>query len=109
MSRSQIFPDSVCLGRFFAPALFLLLLSFAGQAAAQQAGTTLQTWTASGPDGGDARALTAVPGDPSHLYLGTTNSWLYESTDSAATWHRLAKMPGSNSLVLDHLLVDPSN
>ena len=29
--------------------------------------------------------------EPSHLYLGTTNSWLYESMDEGATWHRLAK------------------
>jgi len=66
-----------------------------------------ESWSSVGPDGGDARAFAAVPGDPSHLYLGTTNSWLYESMDAGASWHRLAKMPGSNSYVLDHILVDP--
>jgi len=85
--------------------IFLLLLLVSG-------GLCLpaqQSWTAVGPAGGDARALAADPGNPSHLYLGTTNSWLYESNDAAATWHRLAKMPGSNAMVLDHILVDPSN
>lgn len=63
-------------------------------------------WTTVGPAGGDARAFAAVPGDPDHLYLGTTNSWLYESNDGGASWHRLAKMPGANTLVLDHIVVD---
>lgn len=65
-----------------------------------------QSWSTVGPAGGDARAFAAVPGDPNHLYLGTTNSWLYESTDGAASWHRLARMPGANTLVLDHIVVD---
>lgn len=70
--------------------------------------TQAQTsWTAAGPDGGDARAIAAVPGDPNHLYLGTTASWLYESRDSGAKWHRLAKMPGQGQLVLDHIVIDP--
>ena len=66
-----------------------------------------ESWSPVGPPGGDARAFAAVPGDPSHLYLGTTNSWLYESNDSGASWHRLARMQGSNAYVLDHILVDP--
>ena len=65
-------------------------------------------WPPVGPAGGDARAFAAVPSDPSHLYLGTTNSWLYESRDSGTSWHRLAKMPGADTFVLDHILVDPS-
>jgi photosystem II stability/assembly factor-like uncharacterized protein len=64
------------------------------------------SWTPVGPDGGDARALTAVPGDPSHLYLGTTTSLIYESTDEGASWHRLAKLDSSSDLVIDHLMVD---
>lgn len=66
-----------------------------------------QSWNTVGPSGGDARAFAAVPGDADHLYLGTTNSWLYESTDGGASWHRLAKMPGADTLVLDHIVVDP--
>ena len=63
-------------------------------------------WSPVGPPGGDARAIAAAPGDPSHLYLGTTNSWLYESNDSGVSWHRLARMTGSNAYVLDHIVVD---
>ncbi|KAA6459254.1 transcriptional regulator [Acidobacteria bacterium AB60] len=66
-------------------------------------------WTPVGPDGGDARALTAVPGEPSHLYLGTTTSLIYESTDEGASWHRLARLDAASDLVVDHILVDPAN
>lgn len=62
-----------------------------------------------GPDGGDARALTAVPGDSKHLYLGTTNSLIYESEDLGASWHRLAKLDGVDDLVVDHILIDPAD
>lgn len=67
-----------------------------------------ESWSTVGPDGGDARSFAAVPGDPNHLYLGTTDSWIYESTDAGASWHRLAKMAGSNAFVLDHIVVDPT-
>jgi photosystem II stability/assembly factor-like uncharacterized protein len=66
-------------------------------------------WNAVGPDGGDARALEAVPGEATHLYLGTANSWIYESTDQGASWHRLAKLDKADDLVIDHILVDPEN
>lgn len=68
-----------------------------------------QTWSPIGPDGGDARALTAIPGQPGTLYLGTTNSIIYESADEGASWHRLAKLDSSDDLVIDHILVDPVN
>ena len=98
-----IFPNMRTCKLLATFSLFLLFALCSSRLFAQQ------SWTAVGPAGGDARALAAVPGDPSHLYLGTTNSWLYESTDAAATWHRLAKMPGSNAMVLDHIVVDPAN
>jgi photosystem II stability/assembly factor-like uncharacterized protein len=66
-------------------------------------------WTIAGPAGGDARAFAAVPGDPNHLYLGTTNSWLYESKDGGASWSRLAKIDPADGFVLDSILVDESN
>ncbi|MGB8261207.1 MAG: transcriptional regulator [Terracidiphilus sp.] len=66
-------------------------------------------WSAVGPAGGDARAFAAVPGNPSHLYLGTTDSWLYESIDAGVSWRRLAKLDPSDDLVLDHIVVDPTN
>ncbi len=66
-------------------------------------------WRAIGPDGGDARAFAAVPGQPHHLYLGATNSWLYESVEGGASWHRLSKLDSSDDLILDHIVVDPLN
>jgi photosystem II stability/assembly factor-like uncharacterized protein len=66
-------------------------------------------WSAVGPDGGDARSLTAVAGEPNHLYLGTTNSWIYESEDGGASWHRLAKLGTEGDLVIDHIVVDAEN
>jgi len=84
-----------------APALTLLL--FASCAAAQS------SWKAVGPPGGDARSFAAVPGDSTHIYLGTTNSWLYESTNAGASWHRLARLGDQDGLVIDHIVVDAAN
>ena len=67
------------------------------------------SWSVVGPDGGDARAFAAVPGHPNHLYLGTTNSWLYESLDSGASWHRLAKLDPTDGFVLDSVVVDSAH
>jgi photosystem II stability/assembly factor-like uncharacterized protein len=66
-------------------------------------------WSVVGPAGGDARAFASAPGDPSHLYLGTTNSWLYESKDGGASWSRLAKIDPADGFVLDSIVVDASN
>jgi photosystem II stability/assembly factor-like uncharacterized protein len=66
------------------------------------------SWSVVGPDGGDARAFAEVPSQPNHLYLGTTNSWLYESTDGGASWHRLAKLDPADGFVLDSIVVDSS-
>lgn len=68
-----------------------------------------QSWIPVGPAGGDARAFASVPGQPNHLYLGTTNSWLYESLDGGAQWHRLARLDDSGHLILDHIIVDSSD
>jgi photosystem II stability/assembly factor-like uncharacterized protein len=67
------------------------------------------SWSAVGPNGGDARAFAAVPGHPNHLYLGATGSWIYESMDEGASWHRLSKVDASDDLILDHILVDAAN
>jgi photosystem II stability/assembly factor-like uncharacterized protein len=87
-----------------ASAVFLVFISLWCTSLRAQA-----PWTAVGPDGGDARALAAVPGHPDHLYLGTTNSWIYESTDEGASWHRLAKLDKVDDLVVDHIVADPSH
>jgi len=63
-------------------------------------------WMPVGPDGGDVRALTGVPGDPQHLYLGTTTSWIYESVDGGSHWQRLTKLGADDTLVVDDIVVD---
>jgi photosystem II stability/assembly factor-like uncharacterized protein len=84
----------------FLTSLFLFLCLSARCSLAQG------TWSVVGPDGGDARAFAASPAQPGHLYLGTTNSWLYESTDNGASWHRLSKLDPSDGFVLDSIVVD---
>lgn len=84
--------------------LFLAFFVFALSALRAQS-----PWPAVGPEGGDARAFAAVPGQPEHLYLGTTNSWVYESVDGGGSWHRLSKLDLSDDLVVDHIVVDPAN
>ncbi len=66
-------------------------------------------WSAVGPAGGDARAFAEVPAEPGHLYLGTTDSWIYESLDQGVSWRRLAKLGSSDDLVLDSIVVDEAN
>ena len=66
-------------------------------------------WKAIGPDGGDARSLVAEPGNPRHLYLGTTSSWIYESRDGGSSWARLANLGNSDNLIVDNILVDASD
>ncbi len=87
-----------------APVLFILLFTFAGLRVHAQS-----IWSALGPAGGDARAFAAVPGHSNHIYLGTTNSWIYESTNRGLSWQRLSKLDPADDLVLDHIIVDPRN
>lgn len=67
------------------------------------------SWNSIGPDGGDARRFAFDPRDPSRIYLGTTDSWIYVSTDGGSSWSRLAELPGRDNLVVDSLLVDDSD
>jgi photosystem II stability/assembly factor-like uncharacterized protein len=104
MSRVRCLPNE--LRRIGVPAqiLFFLLVLLVGPGLRAQG-----AWTVVGPSGGDARAFAAVPGQPKHLLLGTTNSWLYESPDEGATWHRLAKLGAEDGLVLDSVQVDSAD
>ena len=90
--------------RILARAVPILLIAIAVDLASAEA-----NWTTVGPDGGDARAFAAVPGQPNHLYLGSLDSWVYESVDRGASWHRLAKLDGTDDLVLDNIVVDTAN
>ncbi|HYK36045.1 transcriptional regulator [Alloacidobacterium sp.] len=88
--------------------LFLLGASLFGVSTLTAQGIS-SNWIPIGPDGGDARSFAADPGNPQHLYLGTTTSWIYQSTDGGSSWKRLAKLGRANDLVVDSLLVDSSN
>ena len=104
MRRLPCFP---ALPRRFgvsAQAFFLFVFIFCGPGLPAQ-----NVWTVAGPAGGDARAFASVPGQPQHLFLGTTNSWLYESLDEGAAWHRLAKLGSGDGFVLDHIVVDSAD
>jgi photosystem II stability/assembly factor-like uncharacterized protein len=66
-------------------------------------------WLPFGPDGGDARRIVPDPENHTHLYLGTVNGWIYESHDTGASWHRLARVAKRDDLVLDSIVVDAGN
>lgn len=67
------------------------------------------SWQPIGPDGGDARRFAFDPRDPSRIYLGTTDSWIYLSTDGGSTWSRIAQLAAQDNLVVDSLVVDRSD
>jgi photosystem II stability/assembly factor-like uncharacterized protein len=104
MSRLQIIPDSLRPRTALAQAVLILLIAIGGGRLPAQA-----FWDAVGPAGGDARAFAAVPQHANHLYLGTTNSWIYESLDEGGSWHRLAKLDPAEDLVVYKILVDSAN
>jgi len=103
LNRSSKFVPGFCLRRRQVAVAALALACFCVEVYSQPA------WIATGPPGGDARVISSVPGQPSHLYLGTTSSWIYESLDGGASWKRLAKLDGDDDLVLDHIVVDAAD
>jgi photosystem II stability/assembly factor-like uncharacterized protein len=92
------------IGRILSSSFLLLALSPSQPSLAQSA-----FWVPVGPDGGDARSFAPDPTDPKHVYLGTTNSWIYQTEDGGASWHRLAKLAKSDDLILDNVVVDQSD
>ena len=101
MNHLPIHRDFLRRHRVLVPAFVVLLCVLSARAE--------KPWTVVGPAGGDARSFAPVPGEPDHLYLGTTNSWLYESTDGGQSWHRLAKLSEEDGFVLDSIVVDRQN
>ncbi|AXC09609.1 Glycosyl hydrolase, BNR repeat precursor [Acidisarcina polymorpha] len=85
----------------------LLVLSLAFNTAAKAASST--AWEPVGPPGGDARSFAADPTNPKHIYMGTLDSWIYESQDGGSTWKRLVKLGKSENLVLDNIVVDAAD
>ena len=109
MDRSRNHLGRLCRhgGLTVVAAVFLFYLSGRSVSAQQITGQAL--WDTVGPAGGDARSFAAVPGHPDHLYLGTSNGWIYESLDTGASWRRLARLDTSEDLVLDNILVDSAD
>ncbi|ADV81829.1 WD40/YVTN/BNR-like repeat-containing protein [Terriglobus saanensis] len=66
-------------------------------------------WLPTGPEGGDARAFAGDPTDHLHIYLGTLTGWIYDTHDGGKQWTRLARVGQRDDLVLDNIVVDPSN
>jgi photosystem II stability/assembly factor-like uncharacterized protein len=65
-------------------------------------------WSVLGPEGGDVRSLTADPGNPDHIILGTSTGTLFISKDGGHSWARFARL-GGDDYVLDRVEVDPQN
>jgi photosystem II stability/assembly factor-like uncharacterized protein len=65
-------------------------------------------WTVLGPDGGDVRSFTHDPGNPDHIYLGTSTGSIFQSTDGGHSWSRFTHL-GTDDYVLDHIAIDPKN
>jgi photosystem II stability/assembly factor-like uncharacterized protein len=68
-----------------------------------------QSWQPVGPDGGNVRSLAIDPKDPDRIFLGTSAGNLYLSTDKGASWSRFARPGNSAEMVLDHIVIDPSD
>src|ERR1041385_1001650 len=68
-----------------------------------------QSWQPVGPDGGNVRSLAMDPKNPDRIFLGTSAGNLYLSIDKGASWSRFAKPGKSSEMVLDHIVIDPSD
>lgn len=91
-------------------ALSVLILLACCVPAFQPVHAAVNPWLAIGPYGGDARSFAYDPTDVNHVYLGTTNGWVYQSMDAGAHWSRLSKIGGPETdFVVDHLVVDSAN
>jgi photosystem II stability/assembly factor-like uncharacterized protein len=72
----------------------------------QDAADRTLSWSIAGPMGGDVRELVIDPSNSQHLYLGTIDGQIYQSTDGARTWSRLANF-NRPSIYIDHIIIDP--
>ena len=84
------------------PILLLIMLLPAGKAAGQQ-------WQPLGPEGGTVRSLAFDPKNPDRVFLGTSAGRIYLSTDNGSSWSRFAHLGSSAEMVLDHIVIDPTN
>src|SRR5437868_3030997 len=92
--------------RFFS--LLTAIFFFSGTLSlAQSTSSASQSWISVGPDGGDVRALSADPANPSRVLLGTSAGQIYQSEDGGKTWQRFVRIGKGNDYVVDHILFDP--
>jgi len=82
--------------------LAVLILISAWPARAQQ-------WQPLGPEGGSVRSLAFDPKNPDRIFLGTSAGRLYLSSDGGTSWSRWASLGAPAEMVLDHVVIDPSN
>ena len=68
--------------------------------------TPAQTWRQVGPPGGTVISLAADPGDPSRLYLGTSDGHVFASSDEGAHWQLLSRIGTGQDDVITHIIVD---
>src|SRR6476619_3937376 len=68
-----------------------------------------QPWQPIGPDGGNVRSLAIDPKNPDRIFLGTSAGNLYLSSDNGASWSRFARPDKYGEMVLDHIVIDPSD
>jgi photosystem II stability/assembly factor-like uncharacterized protein len=77
--------------------------------ASTAAGAHAVSWFPLGPYGGDTRSFAGDPANSRHIYLGTATGWLYESMDGGNTWTHVSQVSKRDDLVLDHILIDPTD
>src|SRR5262252_1335090 len=68
-----------------------------------------EPWQPLGPEGGTVRSLAFDPKNPDRIFLGTSAGRLYLSSDGGASWSRWAYLGAPAEMVLDHVVIDPSN
>jgi photosystem II stability/assembly factor-like uncharacterized protein len=68
-----------------------------------------QQWEPLGPEGGSVRSLAFDSKNPDRIFLGTSAGRLYLSSDGGASWSRWAHLGAPAEMVLDHVVIDPSN
>ncbi len=68
-----------------------------------------QQWQAVGPNGGDVRSLVFDPHNPDRVFLGTSASRLYFSSDGGTNWSRYAHLGDATEMALDHIIFDPAD
>jgi photosystem II stability/assembly factor-like uncharacterized protein len=85
----------------------MVAVAFYGCACFTEGAAAGSPWQPIGPFGGDARSLAADPHNFSRLFVGTSNSQIYSSTDGGKHWARLSEIAPREDLVIGRLLIHP--